>query len=240
MAKTSTEIFNDKVSLIYEYNKKSPLFLRMANTEIENNNVERAIEILNNGINQYPDFAAAHLLLGKALTLVGNYSEALKSVRTGSDLIHSQSTYEHYLKEIEIIRRQRAMFRTTNRSAFMNEDDLPGINKPLLPDNDEEKQSLAKSEITETKSSVDERLGQLAQEISSAKIPEISKEAPAQNFDEDFSGESMIVSETLAKIYIAQGEYKEAVEVYEKLKRKSPHQVEYYNQKIAELKKELE
>ena len=137
MPKSSSEIFNEKVSLIYEYDKSSPLFVRMANIEIENNNLERATEILNGGIKQYPYYAAARLTLGRVLTLLGNYSQALKEFKTGCDLAHSKKTYEYYLKEIENIKRQRSLFESSSRSAFLWDEpkrkEAPNIRRPKCP-----------------------------------------------------------------------------------------------------------
>ena len=103
MQNPSSNIFDEKVSLIYEYDKDSPLFIRMAYIEIEKNNVEKAINILEKGLEKHPGYAAVYMLLGKAHTLLGNYSKALKYVKKGSELIYSPRSYEHYLKEIEAI-----------------------------------------------------------------------------------------------------------------------------------------
>jgi tetratricopeptide (TPR) repeat protein len=46
----------------------------------------------------------------------------------------------------------------------------------------------------------------------------------------------MIVSETLAKIYVAQNEYDEAIKVYEKLIKKEPSRYEHYTGKIKEIR----
>ncbi|MHB1688014.1 MAG: tetratricopeptide repeat protein [Ignavibacteriaceae bacterium] len=235
MAKSSAEIFSEKVSLIFEYNKKSPLFVKMANTEIENNNVDKAIEVLQSGIKIYPQFSVAHLLLGKALSLIGNYTQALKSIKTGSDLIHSKKTYDYYLKEIENIRKQRSLFESNTKSAFLIDEDEKPKNQPDLFSEKEQ----AKTHKTKT-ISVDDRLDQLAREISSAKFPEASDNPSIlETKAEDFSGANMIVSETLAKIFTAQGELKEAIEVYKKLIKKNPQKIEAYLKKIDELNKEL-
>ncbi len=53
------------------------------------------------------------------------------------------------------------------------------------------------------------------------------------------SGDS-IVSETLANIYITQGEFREALSIYERLVTKNPQKKDYYLRKIEELKSELE
>ncbi len=232
MAKSASEIFNEKVSLIYEYDKRSPLFVRMANTEIENNNIERAIEILNNGLKIYPQYPVGYFLLAKALTLLGNYSIALKNVKKGSDLIHSKRTYDFYLKEIENIKKQRSLFESSKRTSFLSADAEEEKSEPDL--------FAEQAEVSEKSKSLDERLEQLAKEISRAKIPEINH---LNDMDYSLSGlaeSNMIISETLAKIYVAQGEYNEAITVYKKLALKDPKKAEYYSSKIKEIKSDLE
>ena len=235
MAKSSTEIFNNKVSLIYEYDKRSPLFVRTANMEIEQNNIDKAIEILNEGIEQYPQYSTAYLILSKAYTLAGNYPMALKNIRKGSDLIHSKKTYDYYLKELENIKKQRSLFENNTRNIFMVDTNVS--EKTQEPD-----LFITEKKVSESKPvSVDDRLDQIAKEISTAKIPEVNKPAATANeLLANISNRSMIVSETLAKIYITQGEYKEAIEVYKKLILKDSEKKEYYLQKISELESELE
>jgi len=92
--KSSAEAFNNKVSLIYEFDKTSPLFIRKAEVEIENNHIERAIEILNAGLKLYPDYIAAHLLLGKAWALTGHFDAALEINKSGM----CQSAFKPYLR----------------------------------------------------------------------------------------------------------------------------------------------
>jgi tetratricopeptide (TPR) repeat protein len=102
----------------------------------------------------------------------------------------------------------------------------------------------------EKSTDLEDNLDELAEKISQAKIPVIKpalsadrEEKSSNQYEPDESalgGErSMIVSETLAKIYIAQGEIKEAITVYEKLKKKEPAREDYFSQKIAELKSKL-
>jgi tetratricopeptide (TPR) repeat protein len=237
LAKTSSEIFSDKVSLIYEYNKRSALFVRMANSEIEKNNVERAVEILNNGIKLYPGYAAAYLILGKALTLLGNYTEAANAIKTGSDILHSKKTYDFYIKEVELIKKQRSLFRTTRRSAFFAEEEQQPAEDPGLFEDMPQEEKKKSPGVP-----VDERLDQLAHEISSAKIPAVSKDSEiiSRSSYDSYSHEGKIISETLAKIYVAQGEYLEAIKVYEKLKIKNPKRADYFDVKIQELKDQPE
>jgi len=233
--KSSFEKFDEKVNLIYEYDKKSPLFIRVANTEINNNNVEKAIGIINQGLDDYPQYAAAYLLLGKAYMLLGNYSSALKNIKTGSDMIHSKQTYDFYLNEIEEIKKQRSFFGISKRTGFLSSEDKE--------ENENQTDFFMKETAVKENSKaapIDERLDELAKEISSAKISENVGETYIEDKPFKKVTEShIIISDTLAKIYTAQGEYKEAIEIYSQLKQKNPEKLEYYNQKIEELKAKL-
>ncbi len=233
MAKSPTEIFNEKVSLIFEYDKSSPLFVRQANTEIENNNVERAIEILNEGIKLYPDYPTAYIVFSKALSLTGEYGKALQQVKIASDLLHSPQTYEYYLKEIEGIRKRSSLFASSRGNAFIPE--FNQFEEEIQPDLfDEELGLKLMGNDEQVNNVVDKESGKLVDETSIAKISESQDESsddkPNQENESDF-----IISETLAKIYASQGEYKEAIIVYEKLIQKTPSKKEDYIQKIKEL-----
>lgn len=227
MNKSPEEIFNEKISLIYEFDKRSPVFVRVANTEIENNNVDKAIEILNTGLKSYFDYPTAYILLGKAYTLLGNYSLALKHYKKGSELIYAPQTLSYYVSEIDSIKQQRSFLDMSKRGQFYNEEE--NINQVDLFD-DEEK----------IKSGIDDRLEELAVKISSVRM---EASAPSKNVEEKFEKveeHHVIISETLARIYEAQGEYKEAITVYSKLLKKHPDKVEDFTKRINEIKQKLE
>lgn len=207
--KSFSKAFSDKVNLIYEYNKQSALFVRVAGSEMEKNNVERAIEILNEGLAIYPHYPVAHILLGKALMLQGKYKEALDSYRKGSELINSEKVYNFYLHEVETLKKQRSFFETSHKPGFIaSEEKVPAENKQISLEN----------ELT----SFDSMDEQKDKSFSSK------------------SGSDSIISETLANIYITQGEFREAITIFEKLLSKNPQKKEYYSQKINEIKAELE
>ncbi len=232
MAKSSTEIFDEKVNLIYEYNNKSPLFAKMANTEIENNNLEKAIEILTKGIEVYPNYPSAYILLGKANILIGNYSAALKFIKKGSDLIHSKKTYDFYLRELENIKKQRTFFQKSTKASFLSQPDQYDDFEPKL---------FEEENIKNAVQSINNNLNKVGEENNNVKISDFNGENNlAESLIDNFPSDNLIVSETLAKIYSAQGEKNEAIKVYEKLIIKEPQKAKYYSQKISELKSELE
>ncbi len=230
MSKSQTQIFDEKVSLIYQYDRTSPIFVRMADNEINRNNVEKAIEILTSGLKDYPNYATAYFILGKAYSLLGNYVQALKAYKTGSNLIYSNRTFEFYLKEIENLKKERSPFDKRNVSIFLETENDETV-EPELFGSSEETFDESNLEGTE-KSDITKPEGSFAHLKLQKDEPENIGDEKVSN---TFSDHPLIVSETLAKIYITQGELKEAISVYEKLKKKNPEKAQYYSEKIAEL-----
>ena len=240
MTKSAAETFNNKVSLIYEFNKKSPLFIRKADEEIRNNQIESAIEVLLAGLKVYPDYAAAHFILGRAYSLLGQFNFALKSIKTGSVIINSAQTYDYYLKEIDSARKQRSLFDSTSRTSFFSSE-IESSQPLIIPEVKNEKEIILPEGIEDQVGDIDDRLEEIARDISHAKLNESpsSLSYDMSNID-NFIAQDMFVSETLAKIYITQGEFKEAIEVYQKLIQKTPSKQEYYLQRISELQSQLD
>jgi tetratricopeptide (TPR) repeat protein len=239
--KSSTDILNEKVELIYEYDNKSPLFVHTANNEIERNNLNRAIEILNHGIELYPGYAAAYITLGKAFLLKGEYDAAEKFLQEGSMLLHSPKTYDFYKKEMETIKKQRFPFQNTGAQSFLNDD--AAYDSPE-EENIEEEFKLADWKIKpfdgDTKTDIDDRLEEVAKNLSNAKMPSPSEKEVKGHTEEKKVKEKIIPSETLAKIYISQGEYKEAIEIYKSLIAVEPAKKDYYASKIKEINEQID
>lgn len=226
MSVKSESLYENKIRLVFEYNRKSPLFSRIANWELENNNLDIATEILEEGLREFPDYPTPYFILGKIYCKTTEYAKALKCFKKGSELIASNKTYRFYLKELESLKR------------FKTPIDMRGMGIP--PNAEIKKEEFSGLNSEEMPSSIEENLDELAEKISHAKIPVIPEENEPSNFEtREFSDDRVIVSETLAKIYVAQGELQEAITVYEKLIEKDPEKEEYFSLKIEELKSKL-
>lgn len=222
----SLEALNQKISLIYEYNNKSPLFARLAGIEIEKNNLDRAIDILTEGLKNYPEFSVVYFLLGKIHTLKGNYSQALSFIKKGSELIHSPKSFDYYFNEIDEIKKQRSFFNISRWAEYGND------NSPANPDT-----TQSKNYRTTTDETTEETLAKLTKELEGAS--QSIKEAREKIEENRLKGNlnsDLIASETLAKIYTNQNEIQAAISVYKKLIMKNPEKENYFNSKIEELK----
>lgn len=206
----------EKVKLIYEFNKSSPLFARVAAAEIQNGNYLEAVRILDEGIDNYPNYASAFLILSLAKAYEGKEEEAKIVAKIGADLINDGKTYTAYESKIKKIIEERNSISETLRPSFLEEknDEL------LLPQEEVE---------------LEEKLDVLAKQLSKAKI--IPKEDIGDNPNSipEFKGQK-IISETLAEIHIKQKNFGEAILMYEELLNRKPEKVEQYLQRISDIR----
>ena len=96
----------DKFTLVYEFNKNSPLITYQAAKEIEAKNYSRALEMLSKATEKFPDHLTAFLLLSEALAFNEKFDEARDVLKKSLDLDADKETYEFYLNRIETIKRE--------------------------------------------------------------------------------------------------------------------------------------
>ena len=211
MEKSEQSLFEEKACLIYEYDNRSPLFVRKAKKEIDSHNLDTAVEILTIGIHRFPDYATAYFLLGKALALQGKYPEALKVYKQGSAIIDNDASFAFYEKEVEELKKMRSPFNIKKRTTFVENSFSSQESEPA-------------EQYTSRKQSIeDDSFSELAERLSNAKmrLPDTETE-PEFKPRNTYEIEGGIVSETLAKIYASQGKIPEAIKIYEILMKRNP------------------
>ncbi len=239
-------MLREKLALIYEFNNNSPLFLRAAEYQLEKSNPEKAIQIIMNGIKKFPHYPTAYLALGKVLLLIRNYEGAEKAFIKGSNLINDHQTLGYYLNELEKQRAVEGYFAKSRRTSFLSDE----ISEIL--DADIEKSLPVKNISTfgqnkeKTISDFDNQLDDLAKKISTAKIivpadslQDLEVEKNAKEISKEVNIQTEFVSETIAKIYLSQGKFKEAVGTYRKLITRYPDRKVEFENIIREIKEQL-
>ncbi|MGK9477624.1 tetratricopeptide repeat protein [Melioribacter sp. OK-6-Me] len=203
-------ITEDKIKLIYEFNPRSSLFARVGKILLDEGNVNEAIEILNKGLELYPDYPTAYYIRAMAYAYFGKVMEARKDVHTASALYENSFSGKYYLEMIDKIENEIKSLEGLKIRKFFNDKN-------------------------DTKNSIEDKLDELAEVLSKARIkynpdagddtvvalPEIQK--------------TRIVTETMAKIYEAQKNYKEAIAIYRDLAKSNPEKAGYFKQKIEEI-----
>lgn len=203
----------DKIKLVYEFNSNSPLFARVASSIIEQGNIAEAITILEKGIELYPNYPSAYFILALAKAYAGDEKPAKELVLNGNTFINSEETKNYYLEKIDKIIAERNSLKEVKRPAFLE----------------------AGSESVDSEESIENRLEILAEQLSKARIkyvPDLNQQTEIEI--PEYKGKK-IISETIAKIYESQKNYKEAISIYKELIKINPNKSEYYNSKIAEI-----
>jgi tetratricopeptide (TPR) repeat protein len=205
----------DNVKLIYEFNKLSPLFSRVAYFEIEQGNYLYALEILEKGIETNPHYPTAYFISALAKAYSGDELGARQVAKKGAKLISSQKTLDAYNKKIdEIISEKKRASDQPGRGIKRKDEEFI-----------EENQFF----------NIEDRLDVLAEKLSKAKIKVNYNDEPEKEIEvPEFKGKR-IVSETLAGIYLAQKKNEEAISIYYELIDKYPDKKDYFTKKIVEI-----
>ena len=105
--KSADDALKKKLKSIYESEIQSPLFARVAETEIENNNLDLALGILESGLNSYPSFPVGYFIYGKCLALKGDTEGAKMAFMKGAELIHNDESLNYYLNSLDNLNSHR-------------------------------------------------------------------------------------------------------------------------------------
>jgi len=217
------EKLTGRAKLIYERDNNSPLFLRIADSYLQNSNPENAISILEEGLKNFPDHPLAFILMGKANVMVNEIEMAEYFFKKSSEPLNTNQTYTYYKKVYNLPDKQSSPFDSSRGSVFINSsaDDILKIEDLIL----------------EKSQPVEERLEQIAQELLNKRLEQTDnfplREAVQQQYSPD---KSKLATETLANIYLSQGQKNEAIKIYESLANRNPKKKEYYLEKIREIR----
>ena len=212
-----------RAKLIYERDNNSPLFLRIADSYLQSSNPESAISILEDGLKNYPDHPLAFILMGKANVMMNEIEMAEFFFKKSSEPLNTNRTYTHYKKEFNLPDKQHSPFDTSRGSVFIksSEDEMLKIDE-LIPDKSQP---------------VEDRLAQIANELMNKRLEQTDKfllrEADQQHYSPD---KSRLATETMANIYLSQGQKNEAIKIYELLADRNPEKKEYYLEKIRDIR----
>lgn len=223
MKETERDLTTDKIKLIFEFNNSSSLFARVAASEMENGNILDAVKILETGLELHSHYPTPYLLLAVANAYAGKEEEARSNAVMGSELLGSSDTLEFYLKKIADIITERNSLSGAKRPAFLTE-----------------KKEDKAEKIEDEFENLENKLDILAERLSKAKIIPKGMGESMPDIPQPEVKIKRIVSDTMAEIFLAQNNYKEAITIYEELLEQKPDKADFYLQKITDLKSLLE
>lgn len=196
----------DKFELLIKINNLSPLLVTMAYKKFLDRELDNALQILEDSLSKFNDHPTALILKAKILEKKGNPSSALNLIKKVSLILGSNKIFDHYLTEFGIFNTTDVYLSTTNQSTS------------LFSDATDKSQNIEISHST-------------SNQIENKDQSTISAPTSIEKIDD-----SLIISDTLAKIYFNQKEYREALRIYTKLKDLHPGKLDFYESKISEIK----
>ena len=216
----------EKISNILNENPKSPLFIRAVDKKLHEEDYSGAMELLQKNIIRFTDYPTALILYGETLAANGFFKEAGQNIKKASEILNSDNTYKYYLERLE---RYRSIRKDSDEDSFMMDgaadDELENLAKELTG-----------AKISENKEEIFTKKKEEIEEIGETPIDETPKpEKPKSPAVFNFFGGDDLISETLAGIYFAQGNLKEAKSIYEKLRALQPDNEAHFRKKIAEI-----
>ena len=216
------EKLSARAKLIYERDSNSPLFLKAADYYLLINDPKTAYNILENGLKLFPDHPLAHILMGKVQYAFGNVEETESCFRKASELLNSEETFIHYKKEFNLPDKKSSPFDSSRGNLFINSNEDFGFDDEFKKDES---------------GAIENNLQELSQQLMNARIVHNDNEGSVNYNQKEYNPDkSRLATETLAKIYLSQGQKSEAIKVFEMLIKRNPEKKDYYIQKIKELK----
>ncbi len=85
----------------YNRNNSSPTFVFVANKYIENNQLDDAKILLLEGLQKYPKYPTALILLAKTYYFLGEFDKAQSQLEIVKNIIQNKNTYNYYKDELE-------------------------------------------------------------------------------------------------------------------------------------------
>jgi hypothetical protein len=225
----------------------SPLFIRLANLFYINKKNEECISICKTGLELYPNYLTAKLILLKALIKSEYLSEAETIYNEIKNKIDNKSLLNSLEKKIINLRsttkqekiyypesiRSRYDFSSFDKKFDKSEYDNISIEEYLNNNADEESSFREfKNKFENFKFEIYSRSG------NDLNFQKSAKPKKKENEDSEFS-KMKIITETLADIYAEQGNYKEAFEAYNFLLRSGTVPKDKIKEKINELERTM-
>jgi tetratricopeptide (TPR) repeat protein len=208
-----------RAKLIYERDNSSPLFLRTADSYLRSHNPEIALSILEDGLKNFPDHPLAFILMGKANVLLNEIEIAEFFFKKSGELLNTNQTYNYYRKEYNLPDKQYSPFDSSRGSVFINS----------------AKEDLLKIEdvISDKPKPVEERLSQIANELMNKRFEQTNNFSFVTPDQAQYTPDkNKLATETLANIYLSQGQKSEAIRIYELLSNRNPEKKKYFLEKI--------
>lgn len=197
----------------------SPLCVRLASLYLTRGRIDEAMKLCFDSIERFPRYATTYIVLGRCYAALQYYEPAIicaeKSLSINQDTLLPQKLLSNW--------RQLLLNNSEQKS-------LDTFEKPYINDSAKFLIDLFNKSETNSTPVYPDKIGVYheptsQQIVSSSSITEINP--------------PIIISSTLAEIYINQGEYAEAINIYKALIKLKPNQKRLFEEKIKILEKKF-
>ncbi|MFN0157281.1 MAG: tetratricopeptide repeat protein [Bacteroidota bacterium] len=203
-------------------NPRSPVFARLASYYLLEGKAQQAADVCLEGLAVFPEYATGRLVLGKAYEALGRHIEAMLEYRKALRAVPDNPAVGELLRRSE--QREQEEFKAFSEERAKKLGERRGTIK-------------LETYLEQGNESGQGTVDFLLQRLKAAKINAVPLEESVSSEDKSITGASgtKIVTATLAEIYANQGEYREAILAYRKLREQQPHEAERFDKRIAEL-----
>lgn len=231
--------------------------IHSAAANIEAGNAADAIPVLEQLVDAYPAYAAAHLLLARAYRSEGNRDAALRSLagvqlwssapeaaRSELHAIIDAHLEDVYASDDVLSGRPRADTVGSDRFAGPEASRGTPTHAPRSTSPDELAEDLQERlgpPAAENDEDIKD-LNSLIRRLEGARIqpePEFGGAEQQGGYAPEDEDSQEVVSETLARIYAAQSEYQAAFDAYQRLADENPDRADEFRRKAREIKEQM-
>jgi len=246
--------YTGEVKAKLDKNFLSPLFIRLANLLYANDQYDECIAVCKTGLEIYPNYLTAKLILLKAFLKAEYLNEAeslfkeIKPKITNKELLEK---LKNSIRSLKTISRQEKIyypksvknkhdFKTFEKSFHRQENLFTNYTLDTFLEEDAHKTIESETEFQNFLKSFEEfHFNKEIQKKQSLNVPDLKQQSASGNAPDDLLHKIKIVTETLADIYAEQGNFKDAFDAYNILLRAGSSNSKRIEEKLYELERSM-
>jgi tetratricopeptide (TPR) repeat protein len=202
---------------------KSPEFAHHAKKQLENGEVQKALEICLEGTAEFPWYGTGALILGQCYDALGRTVEAMLAYRRALKAVPDNPLVQSLLKSAEEREQQAFEAYAESQARLLKAKKESTTFESYVSEGSEQREGSVEYLVKQLQGA--KRIVPAGSEGHAAEEQAPASEAPT----------TRIVTATLAEIYANQGQYREAIKAYRTLCEQRPEEAHRYEKRLADL-----